>query len=79
MSAKAAAMKMPCTTRRMAKVTRSGATESMTVGMASRARLIQMPRRRSMRPLTRATARLDTAMPRVHALTATPIAAGLTE
>ena len=79
MSANAAAMKMPCAMRRAAKMIRFGATDSNRVGTASSARLIQIPRRRSMRPPRSATARLDMAMPRVHAFTAKPMAAGLTE
>src|SRR5687767_4668771 len=72
-------MKMPCAMRRVAKIARLGATDSKRVGTASRARLIQMPRLRSMRPPRTATARLDTAMPRVHAFTARPMAAWVTE
>ena len=71
-------MKTPCTMRSSVKVPRSGATASSAVGIASSARLTRMPRRRSIRRLKKATARPDTAMPMVLALTAKPMAAGLT-
>ncbi len=71
-------MKTPCAMRSAVKLARSGAVASSVVGTERQARLIQMPRRRSMRRLTSATRMLETAMPKVQALTATLIAAGLT-
>ena len=71
-------MKTPCTIRSRVKVPSPGATASSAVGIASRARLTRMPSRRSMRRENSATSRPDTAMPMVLALTAKPMAAGLT-
>src|SRR5205807_2089307 len=57
---------------------RSGATASNAVGIESKVRLTRIPRRRSMRLLKNATASPATAMPMVLALTAKPMAAGVT-
>src|SRR5438105_6804267 len=77
-SAKAVDMNSPCSTRRKAKAPRPGACARSTVGSASAASATITPRRRSMRRLKKATARLPIAMPSVAALTASPIAAGRT-
>ena len=71
-------MQRPCTTRRMVNVVRSGATASSAVGTDSAARLTRIPSRRSIRRLNKATSSPATAMPIVLALTAKPIAAGVT-
>jgi len=75
---KAVAMNTPWAMRRAVNTIRSGATVRSDVGIASRARLIQLPLRRSIRRLTRATRRPAAAMPMVLALTAKPMAARLT-
>ncbi len=71
-------MKTPWTMRSAVNTMRSGATASSAVGIESSARLRRMPRRRLMRRLKKATASPAIAMPIVLALTANPIAAGLT-
>ena len=71
-------MHSPCTMRSTVKVVRSGATASSAVGIESSARLTRMPSRRSMRWLNNATTSPATAMPIVLALTAKPMAAGVT-
>ena len=71
-------MNTPCATRRAVKVVRSGAVASSVVGTESRARLTTMPVRRLIRRLKKATTSPATAMPIVLALTARPIAAGMT-
>jgi hypothetical protein len=55
----------------------SGALASSDVGVASSARLIQMPRRRSRLRLDNATTTPAMAMPIVLAFTATPIMTGV--
>ena len=64
--------------RSAVNVVRSGATASSAVGTASSASAATMPRRRSMCRLKNATASPAIAMPIVLALTAKPMAAGLT-
>ena len=64
--------------RSSVNVVRSGATASSAVGIDSSARLARMPWRRSMRPLKNATINPATAIPIVLALTANPMAAGVT-
>jgi hypothetical protein len=64
--------------RRPANTARLGAKARRKVGIARKARLMMMPRRRSTFWLKTATAMLATAMPSVLALTANPIAAGAT-
>ena len=72
-------MHSPCITRRIGEGRRDpGATASKAVGIESSARLATMPSRRSIRWLNSATASPDTAMPKVEALTATPMAEGVT-
>jgi len=71
-------MHSPCTMRRAVKVARSGAVARSAVGIDSTARATKIPSRRSMCRLKKATARPATAIPIVAALTAKPIAAGLT-
>src|SRR5205823_12363305 len=77
-SAKAVDIHSPCITRSTVKVVRSGATASNAVGIESKVRLTRIARRRSMRLLKNATASPATAMPMVLALTAKPMAAGVT-
>ena len=64
--------------RRIVNTVRSGALASSVVGIASRTRLTRMPNRRSMCGLRKPTTSPATAMPMVLALTAKPIAAGVT-
>jgi hypothetical protein len=64
--------------RSIVNTARLGAAASSAVGIARIARLIRMPRRRSIRRLKIATQSPAIAMPSVLALTAEPIAAGLT-
>ena len=71
-------MQRPWAMRRIVNVVRSGATASRAVGMASRQRLMRIPRRRSIRRLKKATVNPATAIPMVLALTAKPMAAGVT-
>lgn len=52
--------------------------DSSRVGIASSARLIQTPARRSILWLISATTRPEIVMPTVQALTAVPITAGMT-
>ncbi len=78
MSAKAVDMQRPCAMRSRVNVVRSGATASSAVGIDSNVRLARIPRRRSMRLLKNATASPAMAMPMVLALTAKPMAAGVT-
>lgn len=75
-SVKAAAMKTPCATRSAAKTAKSGMKASAEVGSARRASDSAMARRRSTRRARSATRTPEAAMPKVHALTAKPIAAG---
>ncbi len=65
-------------TRSIVKTARLGALASSAVGIARTARLISMPSRRSIFLLKIATQSPAIAMPSVLALTAEPIAAGLT-
>jgi len=71
-------MHRPCATRKAVKTARSGADASRLVGIARSVRLSRMPVRRLMRGLKKPTTRLAVAMPKVLALTANPIAAGVT-
>ena len=71
-------MHNPCTTRRIVNVIKSGATANSAVGIESAARLMRMPRRRSIRRLNKDTIRPAPAMPIVLAFTANPMAAGVT-
>ena len=71
-------MHRPCTTRKAVKTARFGADANRLVGMASSARLSRMPVRRPICGLKKPTTRLAAAMPKVLALTAKPIAAGVT-
>ena len=71
-------MHNPWQTRRMVKTVRFGATASRVVGTARIARLSRMPRRRSMCWLKKPTTSPAIAIPIVLALTAKPIAAGVT-
>jgi hypothetical protein len=64
--------------RSSVKIVRSGALASSAVGIESSASATRMPRRRSIMRLNQAMPRLATAMPMVLALTAKPIAAGVT-
>jgi len=64
--------------RRTVKTVRFGAIASRLVGIASRRRLARIPRLRSMCGLKNPTTRPATAMPIVLALTAKPIAPGVT-
>ncbi len=69
-------MQSPCTTRSAVKTPRSGATARSEVGIESRPRLRSTPSLRLILRLKKATARPPAAMPKVDALTASPIAAG---
>jgi len=71
-------MNNPWVMRRAVKTPSPGATASSEVGIESKTRLTNMPLRRSMWRLNKATPRPATAIPIVLALTAKPIAAGLT-
>ena len=64
--------------RSSVKTVRSGALASNVVGTASTTRLTRMPSRRSICGLKKPTTRPAIAMPMVLALTAKPIAAGVT-
>jgi hypothetical protein len=64
--------------RNRVKTGRLGMVASNAVGTVRSTRLSRMPRRRSRRRPNKATARPPAAMPMVVALTAKPIAAGLT-
>ena len=75
---KADAMQMPCAIRSTVNVVRSGAIASSAVGIDSKARLARIPNRRSMRWLNTETINPAAAMPMVLALTAKPMAAGVT-
>ena len=71
-------MQRPCAIRKTVNVVKSGAIASSAVGIDSKARLTRMPNRRSMCWLNTETINPATAMPIVLALTAKPIAAGVT-
>jgi len=71
-------MHRPCRTRRIVNTVRSGALARSVVGIASRARLKRIPSRRSICGLRKPTTRPAIAIPMVEALTAKPIAAGVT-
>src|SRR5262249_26138575 len=71
-------MQSPCPMRSTGNVGKSGATASSAVGIDSKARLTRMPNRRSMCWLNTETTNPATAMPIMLALTAKPIAAGVT-
>ena len=71
-------MQRPCAIRSIVNTVKSGATASSAVGSDSKARLIRMPNRRSMCWLNTETINPATAIPIVVALTAKPIAAGVT-
>ena len=71
-------MHSPCATRSSVNVVRSGADASSAVGMDRIARLTKVPVRRSMCRLKNATPRLASAIPKVLAFTAKPMAAGAT-
>jgi hypothetical protein len=77
-SVKAVDMHSPCAMRSAVKLARSGALARSAVGTASSSRLIQTPRTLSIRRANSATAMPATAMPNVLALTAIPIAPGVT-
>src|SRR5262249_21657861 len=71
-------MQSPCAMRSTVNVVKSGATASSAVGIDSKARLTRMPKRRSMCWLNTETINPAAAMPIVPALTAKPMAAGVT-
>ncbi len=71
-------MQRPCAIRSIVNTVRFGALASSVVGIASRTRLTRMPRRRSMCGLKKPITSPAIAMPMVLALTAKPIAAGVT-
>jgi hypothetical protein len=71
-------MHRPCITRKKAKAARLGAWASRVVGIASRTRLIKMPRLRSRLLERYPTARPETSIPKVLALEASPICPGVT-
>ena len=71
-------MQRPCAMRSSVKIVRLGADASRLVGTARTARLRRMPSLRSICGLKKPTTSPATAMPMVVALTANPIAAGVT-
>jgi hypothetical protein len=75
---KAVAMHSPWTMRSAAKLRRSGATASRSVGIASSASAAATAPRRSARAPSAAAASAASAMPMVPALAATPIIPGWT-